>query len=55
VDSEGGAWVPGHPWGTRNYFVTRMAPDGSHRTGGNYIFDEGFDLGGFGLWTVVVP
>jgi hypothetical protein len=43
VDSEGGAWVPGHPWGTRNYFVTRMAPDGSHRSG---WFHEPADQGG---------
>lgn len=43
VDSEGGAWVPGHPWGSRNYFVTRMAPDGSHRTG---WFHEPSDQGG---------
>ena len=43
VDSEGGVWVPGHPWGSRNYFVTRMAPDGSHRVG---WFHEPSDQGG---------
>jgi hypothetical protein len=43
VDSEGGAWVLGHAWGTRNYFVTRMAPDGSHRSG---WFHDPSDQGG---------
>ncbi len=43
VDSEGGAWVPGHAWGTRAYFVTRLAADGSHRTG---WFHEPSDDGG---------
>lgn len=43
ADSEGGAWVPGHAWGTRSYFVTRMAQDGSHRTG---WFHEPSDEGG---------
>jgi hypothetical protein len=43
ADSEGGAWVPGHPWGTRNYFVTRLAPDGSHRSS---WFHEPADQGG---------
>jgi hypothetical protein len=26
-----------------------------HRIGGNYILDEGLDLGGFGQWSAVVP
>lgn len=43
VDSEGGAWLPAHAWGTRNYFVARFGPDGSHRTG---WFHEPSDEGG---------
>lgn len=26
-----------------------------HRIGGNYILDDGFDVGDFGQWTAVVP
>lgn len=31
VDSEGGAFVPFHPWGTHAYFITRFGPDGGLR------------------------
>jgi len=43
VDSEGGAWVPGHAWGTRAFYVARFGPDGSFRT---WWFHEPSDLGG---------
>jgi len=39
--------------------VVAIAPcDGNidlHRIGGNDILDDGFDVGGFGQWTAVVP
>ena len=31
ADSEGGAFVPFHPWGSHAYFITRFGPDGSLR------------------------